>query len=226
MRKPPDLTPPDGFVLSAVPDSVGLVMPVGFKGVAIYNRFILRIRREATNDKGDLRVELTYRAIADNVVLAAITVDPNLGVGADTATEELRKVRDLDWWKRFALTTIATRFASEAFDPTGPYAQPGDDAEAEVHEVRSLIQTMPLARRSNRIGPELLAQVAAVYTENWRAGMNPTEAVAKHFDRPYRTAARWVQRARNAHPPLLGPPTGPHGGTWEDSTASEGQNDV
>jgi hypothetical protein len=51
------------------------------------------------------------------------------------------------------------------------------------------------AARKTKITDELLQEVADIY----RANVNdkPTEAVAEHFDRPHRTAALYVRRARD-----------------------------
>lgn len=50
--------------------------------------------------------------------------------------------------------------------------------------------------RKRKITDGLLREVAEVYRAN--LGSNPTQAVADHFDRAHRTAALWVQRAREA----------------------------
>jgi transposase len=53
-------------------------------------------------------------------------------------------------------------------------------------------------------------EVAGVYRAAWESGENPTQAVAKHFEKPYSTAARWVGEARKRG--FLGPADGSRGG--------------
>lgn len=217
MSKPVSLSPPSGFEMSIHAGagsamSATQTMSTDFRGVAVYNWFTLRLRRIADNTKPEFRAELVYRTLTDRVVLTAIIVEP-LQLEVDEALAELRSVRTLDWWKRYALTAIADKFTREVFDPNGPYVLAEDNQAVEVAAVRLATSSMPLARRSNRIDDKHLDEVARIYTEAWKANRNPTQAVEQGFRTTYSTAARWVGLARKGG--KLGPPVGPHGGTWD-----------
>jgi hypothetical protein len=87
----------------------------------------------------------------------------------------------------------------------GPTATgPGDKSPERPRIVRSAIRQSQTARTSRRvvITDALLREVVEIYGANIQH--EPTQAVADHFGKKHRTAALYVQRAREAG---LLPPT-------------------
>ena len=210
---------PDGFDLFAkkglaMVDDTFVPRMVTHQNIGLYNGFHLVVRKRGEGNMPGFIARLFYQVYSDRVLFAGILVVPE-EIEADTVLDELRSLRPLDWWKRYALKAIASRIAAETFDPEGPYALPGDDQQAEIRAVEEAVRNLPLARRVNRITDSHLKDVARVYTEAWNEGRPPTQAVADEFRASHSTAARWVGLARKSSPPLLGPPTGSRGGTWD-----------
>lgn len=235
-----DVLPPKGLVLSVHPgipnDPSYPAKRVDFRGATVYSWFTLRMRRPPRGDVAEIRAELTYHVYGnDRVALVRVHVDP-VQLEADEAMTEIKRLRPFDWWKRYALQQIAMQILSQILGDaaqdrgqydaaTGLWEYPEYDQAKEIHTARTITGTTPLARRVNRITDTHLAEVARIYTAAWSHNLPPTDAVRAHFGSSYSTAARWVGLARKASPPLLGPPTGPHGGTWERTESSDNRNE-
>lgn len=93
-------------------------------------------------------------------------------------------------------------------------------AQAEADELKveaisaareyALLMGRPVSSGRRRMSDALAKEIAEVYRSAWAAGQNPTQAVARHFDKPASTAGRWVGEARKrGH---LGPADGSRGG--------------
>lgn len=130
------------------------------------------------------------------------------GVDADVALAQLLAVRHpIDWWKTRALLELTVHDAARRL-PDSPTVPP--DVWNPLLEELQDVARIPQRRRRDRLTPQRLEQVANVYRAAWRAGGNPTRAVAEHFSKPYSTASRWVVAARKSG--ALGPADGSRGG--------------
>jgi hypothetical protein len=153
-----------------------------------------------------------------NEIRIAGVLSPTTAI--EEAMSRISEARPLAWWKQHGILGLA--FSTErvsADDKHELYAQVFDlyreesglqevkrEYAKERHPARSGIPSTGRRRMSDALSEE----IAAVYRAAWEAGENPTQAVAKHFEKPYSTAARWVGEARKrGH---LGPADGSRGG--------------
>ena len=74
--------------------------------------------------------------------------------------------------------------------------------------------------RQTRLTPAYFGEVAMVYEEAYRAGINPTQAVASRFDKSKSTAAKYVMKARELR--FLGPTEQGKAGGVGDNPETEG----
>ena len=98
--------------------------------------------------------------------------------------------RDLSALRLTDLLHDVTALASSSVDQAGRSSKPAADRLARKH-VRDALAGSPRTMTAGH-----LRTVAKVYRDN--IAEQPTQAVARAFDVPHRTAARWVARAREA----------------------------
>lgn len=205
-------------------DRLGGTAYVDFGGIRVPATFQLDVfPRAAAGAPLGFLVSLLYYVADEELTLAGVlafgTMEP------PAAIDFLRSLRSMDWWKRQAWMSLATkdidrkvREEIEAIDPWGRAALGTGRLMMDAHEradadARARAATFPLARRRNRITPAFLREVADVYREAYREGMPPTVAVKEHFGTTHSTAARWVMKARESG--HLGPAQGAKGGEAE-----------
>lgn len=117
--------------------------------------------------------------------------------GPEVREKDLAQIRLNNWLEQIVAIT-SMKFAGVPGDPaTWGWAKPVNDksALADIRRVRS---------GRARVSQERLSKVAEVYREH--VNDRPTEAVSRAFGVSHRTAARYVQRARDLG---LLPPTVP-----------------
>jgi hypothetical protein len=129
------------------------------------------------------------------------------GIDADQAVNRVMKVRPAPMWTQWALL----RFALDDL-PADLSADQVREAWAQLEDIGSY----RTKRGRDRITDQTLERVAEVYRAAWKAGANPTEAVATEFNKARSTAARYVGLARRKG--KLGPSDGSRGGELPTQT--------
>lgn len=94
----------------------------------------------------------------------------------------------LDDWLEVIVSAASAK--GSGIPGLGGWSKPQND-ESALHDIRALRKGRP-----RTYTPELLQKTAEVYRRHFVS--RPTEAVARTFGVPHRTAARYVQRAREA----------------------------
>lgn len=138
----------------------------------------------------------------------------------DEAIERISSVRPLAWWKQQGILGLA--FPKEDDRPAADDKREligrifeldtEENARTEVSKeyARERHPSRTLTQSRRRMSDGFSEEIAGVYRAAWNAGENPTQAVARHYGKPYSTAARWVGEARKrGH---LGPADGSRGG--------------
>ena len=114
----------------------------------------------------------------------------------EVRTSDLRAVPLESWIEQlYALTALRLEER-----PDGSTVGIMDGTEDRNREAAKVIQRARAASRRT-VTRERLEEVARIYRLN--INKNPTEAVARTFGVAHRTAAKYVQLARNEKPPLL-----------------------
>lgn len=103
-------------------------------------------------------------------------------------SHDLRDVR-LDYWIEQLVSAASSRVIFAAEGVVSAFF--GDGREWE-QEARKAVRAMQRSGR-RKVNSDHLKRVAAVYKEH---GDKPVQAVTLAFGTSYRTAARWVQKAR------------------------------
>jgi hypothetical protein len=121
--------------------------------------------------------ELTFRAKDD---------------GRDIRTTDLRAVRLEEW-----IENIVAAVSAQVVDESTGVVTAAVDLSEDAH--RAAVATVRAARRGGRrrVTDDLLRRVAETYREHLPSG-RPVEAVRIAFGTSHRTAARYVQLARQA----------------------------
>ncbi len=176
---------------------------VKFGRVTVPRAFEMTVMPKGPNMSEDPEwaVTLMYEVLTpedgSGVVLTGVISSP---IEVDSALDELRARRPLDWWKRLALM----RIAYDAFDHILEQTEPPlaeEELEARTaflaNNIRAALET-PLAKRRNRITQSHLAEVARIYRAAVEVGTPPTRAVEEKMHVSHSTAARWVGQARKA----------------------------
>lgn len=146
-------------------------------------------------------------------------------VDVPQALDILRRIRPIDFWRRFAITEMVIRDLAGQLDAEhaarveqdeelaaaeGAWLEndePWPEGEGMRINIREFMpgigdairkaQDVPVrGQRRNRITGKHLDEVAQVYVAADAAGEPPTRAVADHFKTSHSTAARWVGLAR------------------------------
>lgn len=152
---------------------------------------------------------------SNDIHLAGI-ISPSMDT--DDAMSRISEVRPLAWWKQQGILGLAfSKDRVSADDKRDFLSRIFDLDQEEVGQVevskeyakeRHPSQAGTQTRR--RMSDVLSEEIAGVYRAAWQAGKNPTQAVARYYQKPYSTAARWVGEARKrGH---LGPADGSRGG--------------
>lgn len=158
------------------------------------------------------RVEVTFPSTADNWPSAHFVIEVRSGVpvcteftirahpeGREVRTQDFRAVQIEEWVENI----LADTAVEVADDGSWTFDSTRTPEESDFREARDEVR---FARRNvkRKVTPELLGEVARIYTDHVTG--NPTEAVRNAFGTSPRTAARYVERAREAG---LLPPTTP-----------------
>jgi hypothetical protein len=116
--------------------------------------------------------------------------------GREVRSKDVRAVRLEDWLEEIVAAASEQVVSDEGGVTTTVISTSEDARQRAIRSVRE-------ARRGGRrkITPELLARVAEVYLAH--QDERPVEAVMSAFLTSYRTAARYVQLAREQDPPLI-----------------------
>lgn len=116
--------------------------------------------------------------------------------GREVRTSDLRAV-PLESWIEDLFALTALRLEEQ---PDGEVTAVMDGTEARGREAAKVVQRARAASRRT-ITRDRLKEAARIYRDNIEG--NPTQAVARAFGVQHRTAAKYVQLARVAVPPLL-----------------------
>lgn len=170
-----------------------VVENVAIPGGTLPIRFTLGVAR-ANSESDPWAVELMFRVDRETKEIHFSSIWSG-DEDADLAIARLTQIRPIAWWKRHALFRLKFEEASAALNSQ---EIPPDEDAANWFTYRKLQEVIgvPVNRKSNRVGPNLLQEVADVYRAAVAAENNPTQAVADHFHKSHSTAANWVMRAR------------------------------
>ena len=163
---------------------------------------------------------LTLRLNTDRRIQIAQITSSRTGVDASEFFNRLLALKDLNWWKTRALLELVLSAGVPYVADDGRASDINDLPEESLLAVLGDMQeatTVPQRTRRDRITPDRLRDVANIYRQAWNDGLNPTQEVARHFERPYSTASRWVVAARKAG--VLGPADSSRGGEIDADTA-------
>ena len=151
-----------------------------------------------------------------NGIRLAGVVAPSMDT--DDAIERISAVRPLAWWKQRGILGLAFPSdrvsADEKRDVLGMIFDLDHEEVARVEVSKEYAKERHPARATSqtrrRMSDVLSEEIAGIYRTAWQAGKNPTQAVARYYQKPYSTAARWVGESRKrGH---LGPADGSRGG--------------
>ncbi|KQR52299.1 hypothetical protein ASF88_12165 [Leifsonia sp. Leaf336] len=158
---------------------------------------------------------------SNDIHLAAVL---SSAMDTDDAIDRISSVRPLAWWKQQGILGLAFSkdrvsaddkrdFLGAIFDLDQEEVG-REEVSKEYAKERHPSQSGSQSRR--RMSDVFSEEIAGIYRTAWEAGENPTQAVARHYQKPYSTAARWVGESRKrGH---LGPADGSRGGETTTST--------
>ncbi len=138
-------------------------------------------------------------AVVDDVPQCREVVIEAKDGGREIRTSDLRAL-PLEQWVETLFALVALRVTNET---DGVVTAVAESSPARAREAAKVVEQARVSVRKT-ITHDLLVRVAEVYRSH--IDDRPTQAVARHFGVQHRTAAKYVQRAREAE---LLPPTTP-----------------
>ncbi len=166
-------------------------------------------------DKGPWRVSLYWGRVAGRIVCVGMELtsvpnpDPSLILKAYAPTVGEPEHWGVSGWPKVPkpLTTSVLRklnlssYVQASLEGLSQYHQwwatIQEDRRREIAERAAELEQAAKAKpRQTRLTAAYFGEVAMVYQEAYRAGRNPTQAVAARFDKSKSTAAKYVMKAR------------------------------
>ena len=164
----------------------------GAVGVRIGDRLLPeRLRAVFPGADGQPSLEMLLEVVDGIPSCQELTLRRTEG-GRDVRTDDLRRIR-VETWLENLFSIAALRVTNERETDSGTTAVLKAQDYTEQRETLDAVRKAR-ARARRRLTPELLAEVAEVYRDN--VNDRPVEAVRQRFGGEYRTAAKYVERAR------------------------------
>ncbi len=174
--------------------TVGWVEYDGGAEMAVVGDRVLPVEAKAVfpSDATSPALELRLAVVDDVPQCREIRITSKEG-GREVRTSDLRAVQ-LERWIEDLFASVAARVEHVDAD-AGIVSAVDEHDEKRVAEAARVVQRARAAARRS-ITPEMLEGVAQIYRKH--VDGQPTDAVRRAFGVEYRTAAKYVQRARAA----------------------------